>query len=253
MLAILAVFVTSCGSVTSSEPTVDAPTENNATYNILVFGSLEPDINQHIADFLNEETDMVAVASTNDEDVSAGNLGNYNVVIDYDHDGMSDGMQQSLADFVAVGGKLIGLHHAIYDPPNTMAIKHELYGAYLPSHCCRVEPEPYQVILVDPSNAVFDTLETSGTVSYGSNLVTETVYPYYELPVLDERYTEIVFLQDSGVHILLSTIFGETSYDIGWYRASGNGKVYYYQIGHLDEMFGVDWYQKLIINAIHSN
>lgn len=217
---------------------------------ILVFGSLEPEINQTIADFLNLETDMSVDTTSDDTDINSDNLQNYNVVIDYDHDTINSSQEEALREFVSGGGKLIGLHHAIYDPEEIMLIKREIYGAYLPFHCCQVEPEAYQVILTSPDSPVFEGLETTGTILYSSDFISLGTYPFFELPVLDERYTEIVFLEDKGVNILLSTIFEGTNYDIGWYREEGEGLVFYYQMGHLEDMFSVPWYQDLIIQTI---
>lgn len=219
-------------------------------YRVLVFGSLEPAINQEIADFLNAQPDIFAQPTDADLCVIPENLVHFNVVIDYDHDGLAPEQEIALAEFAALGGKIIALHHAIYDPLDFMFIKREIYGATLPSHCCDVEEEPYQVIMTDPLHPVFDSLPSIGTVTYGSALVPEDDYPFYELLALDERYSLITFQEGGNVNILLSTIFAGGNYDIGWWRTEGAGVVFYYQMGHLQEMFTDPWYQQLIINTI---
>lgn len=200
-------------------------------YKIIVFGSLEPDINQTIADFLNQESDMKAVVANSDKCINDDMLSHFNVVVDYDHNGTPPDQEAALQKFAAAGGRVIALHHSIYDACGPMYIKHALYGSYLPVTSAQgiyhLVDEfingPYQVILTDPGNPVFNTLATDGTVHYKSTLVPEGDYPYHTINVSDERYLEITFVKND-LHILLSTIFNGTNYDIGWYRNEGLGK-----------------------------
>ena len=117
-------------SATDGPCNVQIPT-GPQTYKIIVFGSREPLTNQTIADFLNQQSDMIAVATNSDNCLTDSVLSNFNVAVDYDHNGMLPEPQDALKRFVTNGGRIIALHHSIFEPCVSMPVKHDSYGAYI--------------------------------------------------------------------------------------------------------------------------
>lgn len=120
-----------------------SPAERTAAVSVLVFGGDEPAhyLPQEPARYtdlvalLNDPTDglnISAVGTNNPADMTLANLQNYDVLLYFRHDTISQAAQEAIEDYVAGGGGLVGIHHAIYNHLGQKQTLIELFGGELP-------------------------------------------------------------------------------------------------------------------------
>lgn len=125
--------------------TYPAPAERTKTINVLVVGGdeptnywpQEPALYTDIADLLNDDGDDLninAVGTYRTSDLTLANLQNYDVLVYFRHDSISQSRQNDIREFVDNGGGLIGIHHALYNEGNNNGTMVELFGGELPNN-----------------------------------------------------------------------------------------------------------------------
>ncbi len=134
-------FASTIHNMLTSYPT---PAHRTRPIDVLVFGGDEP------ANYLPQQparyTDLVtllndagddlnitAVGTDDPNDITLANLQNYDVLLYFGHDQVSQPLQDAVVDFVDGGGGLVGLHHAIYNHNNGKNTLIDLFGGELPS------------------------------------------------------------------------------------------------------------------------
>lgn len=137
-----AVYVaTTIHNILSSYPT---PAERTANITVLVFGGDEPAHylpqqparHTDLVTLLNDPNDglnITATGSNNPADITLANLQNYDVLLYFRHDTIDQMAQQAIVQYVAAGGGLVGLHHAIYNHLGQKQTLIDLFGGELPA------------------------------------------------------------------------------------------------------------------------
>jgi putative intracellular protease/amidase len=120
-----------------------SPAERTAAVSVLVFGGDEPAhyLPQEPARYtdlvalLNDPTDglnIAAVGTNNPADMTLANLQNYDVLLYFRHDTISHAGHEAIEAYVAGGGGVVGIHHAIYNHLGQKQTLIELFGGELP-------------------------------------------------------------------------------------------------------------------------
>lgn len=206
--------------------TYPTPAERTATINVLVFGGdeptnywpQEPARYTDIVTLLNNANDglnIVATGTSNVNDITLANLQNYDVLLYFRHDAISNTAQQAIVDYVAGGGGLVGLHHAIYNQGGQKQTLIDLFGAQLPV-TAQLNNELY-LVYSGESNHLLNVNFGNYVSTYGvhllpgdptstaeyttpngipnTNLDADGAHGYYHftIPANDELYTGNVF------------------------------------------------------------
>ncbi|MDA0243990.1 MAG: ThuA domain-containing protein [Chloroflexi bacterium] len=199
-----------------------SPAERTAAVSVLVFGGDEP------AHYLPQEparyTDLVtllndpmdglniaAVGTNNPADMTLANLQNYDVLLYFRHDTIPQAGQEAIEAYVAGGGGLVGIHHAIYNHLGQKQTLIDLFGGELPQQA-QLNNELWLVYFGEQNHLLNVNLghfvssygatllpgDPSGTADYTSplglpnpNLDGDGTRGYYHftIPANDELYT----------------------------------------------------------------
>ncbi len=133
-------FVQTLNNMLTSYPT---PAQRTQPISILVFGGdeptnyapQEPARYTDLVDLLNDagdELNLTAVGTNNPADITLANLQNYDILLYFGHNAVSQSLQDAVVNFVDGGGGLVGLHHAIYNDNNGKNDLIALFGGKLP-------------------------------------------------------------------------------------------------------------------------
>ncbi len=153
---------------------------------------------------------------------------------------MSAEQKQAFLDFVKKGRGFLGVHSAtdtFYQWPEYG----ELIGGYFVRHPWN---EEVNVLVEDPRNPIVGFLAPSFRIA-------DEIYVFRNFSPLHSHV--LLRLDTSSVDLKKAkeTRDHETTYPLAWVRSYGKGRVFYIALGHRNEVWRDERFQKLLVNGIH--
>ena len=151
-----------------------------------------------------------------------------------------DGAQkQALLDFMKNGGGFLGVHSAtdtFYKWPDYG----ELIGGYFVRHPWKQE---VNVIVEDPQNPIVRFLAPAFRIE-------DEIYVFRNFSPL--RSHVLLRLDSNSVDLKKAkeTRDHETTYPLAWVQNYGKGRVFYNALGHRDEVWRDERFQKMLVNGV---
>jgi uncharacterized protein len=151
---------------------------------------------------------------------------------------ISDQQKRDLLDFVR-SGKGFGGAHSATDTFYAWPEYGDLIGAYFNGHPW---VQPAKITIEDPSNPIVAPLSPSWTIQ-------EEFYQFRNLS--RERVRVLMRLDTSSVNMKADGVNPNTDdFPLAWIRNYGSGRVFYTALGHFDETWRDERFQKILLQAM---
>lgn len=147
-----------------------------------------------------------------------------------------DNQKQALLDFVKGGKGFVGIHNAA-DTCYQWAEYGEMIGGYFAGH-----PWTQEVNVI-----VEDTNHPATRMLGNSFRVFDEIYTFRNW---DRNKTHVLMRLDNNSVDLSKGNRQDQDYALGWCHNYGNGRVIYTALGHPDELWHQEWFQKHITGCI---
>jgi type 1 glutamine amidotransferase len=174
--------------------------------------------------------DVETTITTDRSALAADSLADVDVLIDFLTDPPTEYTGEIL-DFVRNGGGFVGIHNAadvvtfVEEPAEGLAV---LIGGRFVDH---PEQSTFGVSIQDPDHPI-----TAGVADF---------------EVYDEPY-ELRMEPDAGIHLLADMEHPDMDgMPVAWTRREGDGRVFYCSLGHTDEAFETEAFQRLLTQGVH--